>query len=83
MDLFLRPSFACKSKVYFEDSNEEELTQSGYGTLNFVAGWQFKPSKVRFEASLFGKTVTDAHFLADAGNSGRQIGFPTFVPGAP
>lgn len=83
MGLFLRPSFGYKSKVYFEDSNEEELTQDGYGTLNFVAGWQFKPGKARFEASVFGKNVTDTHFLVDAGNSGRQIGFPTFVPGAP
>lgn len=83
MGLFLRPSYAYKSKVYFEDSNEEELTQDGYGLLNFVAGWQFKPGKVRFEASIYGKNVLDEHFLLDAGNSGRQIGFPTFVPGAP
>lgn len=83
MGLFLRPSFAYKSKVYFEDSNEEELTQSGYGTLNFVAGWQFKPRRARFEASVFGKNVTNTRFLVDAGNSGRQIGFPTFVSGAP
>lgn len=83
MGLFLRPSYAYKSKVYFEDSNEEELTQDGYGTLNFVAGWQYKPRKVRFEASIFGKNVLNEHFLVDAGNSGRQIGFPTFVPGAP
>lgn len=83
MGLFLRPSYAYKSKVYFEDSNEEELTQEGYGTLNFVAGWQYKPRTVRFEASIFGKNVLNEHFLVDAGNSGRQIGFPTFVPGAP
>ncbi len=83
MGLFVRPSYAYKSKVYFEDSNEEELTQDGYGLLNFVAGWQFKPRKTRFEASVYGKNVLNEHFLVDAGNSGRQIGFPTFVPGAP
>lgn len=83
MGVFLRPSYAYKSKVYFEDSNEEDLTQGGYGILNFVAGWQFKPGCARFEASVFGKNVLDEHFLVDAGNSGRQIGFPTYVPGAP
>lgn len=83
MGIFVRPSYAYKSKVYFEDSNEPELSQDGYGIVNFVAGWQFKPSKVRFEASVYGKNILNEHFLVDAGNSGRQIGFPTFVPGAP
>lgn len=38
--------------------NEEVLTQEGYGTLNFVAGWQFKPRRTRFEASVFGVTLS-------------------------
>ncbi len=34
--------------------NEEELTQEGYGTLNFVAGWQFKPRRTRFVCGIKG-----------------------------
>lgn len=80
-NVFFRPTYSYKSKVYFEDSNEPELTQDGYGLCNFVAGFRFQPRSVYYEISAFGKNIFDEKYIVDAGNSGRQIGFPTFVGG--
>lgn len=79
--IFFRPTYSYKSKVFFEDSNEPELTQDGYGLCNFVAGYRLQPSRTYYEFSLFGKNIFDEKYIIDAGNSGRQIGFPTFVGG--
>ena len=79
--LYFRPTYSWKSKVFFEESNEPELTQDGYGLLNFTAGYRFQPGKVYYEIGAFGKNVLDEKFIVDAGNSGRQIGFPTYVGG--
>ena len=78
---YLRPTYSWKSKVYFEESNEPELTQDAYGLLNFTAGYRFQPGKVYYEIGAFGKNVLDEKYVVDAGNSGRQIGFPTYVGG--
>lgn len=34
-----------------------------------------------YEISLFGKNVFDEKYIIDAGNSGRNIDYPTFVAG--
>ena len=57
--LYFRPTYSYKSKVYFEDSNETELTQKGFGLSNFSAGWTFKPNKVCYELGIFGKNIFD------------------------
>ncbi len=80
--VYLRPTYSWKSKVYFDESNEESLTQKAYGLLNFTAGYRFKPGKVYYEVGAFGKNVLDQKYIVDAGNSGRQIGFPTYVGGS-
>lgn len=79
--VYIRPTYSYKSKVYFEDSNEEELTQDGYGLANFTAGYHFQPKNVYYEISAFGKNIFDTKYIIDAGNTGRQIGYPTFVGG--
>ncbi|MBM6993382.1 MAG: TonB-dependent receptor [Prevotella sp.] len=79
--IFFRPTYSYKSKVFFEDSNEPELVQDGYGLCNFVAGYRIQPARTYYEFSLFGKNIFDKKYIIDAGNSGRQIGFPTFVGG--
>lgn len=79
--IFFRPTYTWKSKVYFEDSNEPELTQGSYGLANFSLGWRYQPSNVYYEVSVFGKNVFDEKYIIDAGNSGRQIGFPTYIAG--
>ncbi len=79
--VYFRPTYSWKSKVYFEESNEPELTQDAFGLLNFTAGYRFQPGKVYYEIGAFGKNVLDEKYVVDAGNSGRQIGFPTYVGG--
>lgn len=84
--LYLRPSYSYKSKVYFENTNDERLTQDGYGLLNCTAGFRFRPStnrKTYVEISAYGKNVLNKKYIIDAGNSGDAIGFPTFVAGNP
>jgi outer membrane receptor protein involved in Fe transport len=83
---YVRPSYSWKSKVYFEDDNDERLTQEGYGLLNCTAGFRFKPSKngkTYMEIGVYGKNILNEKYIIDAGNSGNAIGFPTFIAGNP
>lgn len=79
--IYFHPTYSWKSKVFFEESNEPELTQGAFGLLNFTAGYRMQPGKVYYEIGAFGKNVLDEKYVVDAGNSGRQIGFPTYVGG--
>lgn len=79
--IYFRPTYSWKSKVFFEESNEPELTQGAFGLLNFTAGYRMQPGKVYYEIGAFGKNVLDEKYVVDAGNSGHQIGFPTYVGG--
>lgn len=79
--IYFRPTYSWKSKVFFEESNEPELTQGAFGLINFTAGYRMQPGKVYYEIGAFGKNVLDEKYVVDAGNSGRQIGFPTYVGG--
>lgn len=81
--LYFRPTYSYKSKVYFENENSELLSQQGYGLLNANAGILVKAPKCYYEVGLYGKNILNEKYLVDAGNSGNQIGFPTFVAGAP
>jgi outer membrane receptor protein involved in Fe transport len=84
--LYVRPAYSWKSKVYFEDNNDERLTQEGYGLLNCTAGFRFKPSnkgKIYMEIGAYAKNILDEKYIIDAGNSGNAIGFPTFIAGNP
>lgn len=81
--VYLRPSYSYKSEVFFEDSNDPALKQGGYGLANFNAGIRLQPGKVYYEVSAFGKNVLNEKYLVDAGNTGNQIGYPTFVAGSP
>lgn len=83
MMLYLRPSYTYKSKVYFEDENTEALSQDGYGLLNCTLGLQKKWKKFYYEVGLYGKNMLNEKYLIDAGNSGNNIGSPTFIAGAP
>jgi outer membrane receptor protein involved in Fe transport len=81
---YVRPAYSWKSKVYFEDDNDEGLTQESYGLLNCTAGFRFKPSKngkTCMEIDLYGKNILNEKYIIDAGNSGNTIGFPTFIAG--
>lgn len=78
-----RPSYVYKSKVYFEDDNDPQLTQDGYGLVNVNLGMSRKIKHIIYDLSLYGKNAFNKKYLIDAGNSGNQIGFPTFIAGSP
>lgn len=88
-NVYFRPTYTYKSKIYFEDDNQPAvtaygtypLTQDGYGLCNFTLGWRYQPKKVYYEIGVFGKNIFDEKYIVDAGNSGRNIGFPTFIGG--
>ncbi len=44
-------------------------------------GWRYQPKKVYYEIGMFGKNIFDEKYIIDAGNSGRNIGLPTFIGG--
>lgn len=92
------PTYTWQSKVYFDDNNDRpdlQTTKSGnliadtkqdelqrqYGLLNFRLTYQQdnKPWSVAF----FVTNVLDQKFIKDAGNSGDNLGIPTFIAGEP
>lgn len=81
-EVYLVPTYSYKSKVFFEDSNEPYLTQDGYGLVNFNAGFKYRPGDIYYEFGVYGKNVFDTRYLIDAGNTGRLIGYPTYVAGS-
>lgn len=86
---YFRPTYTFKSKIYFNDDNQPaqtaygtyELSQKGYGLCNFTLGWRYQPKKVYYELGMFGKNIFDEKYIIEAGNSGRNIVFPTFIGG--
>jgi len=80
--VYFTPTYTWKSKVYFTDDNDEALTQKAYGLLNFTLGYHFAPGKVAYDISAFGRNVLDEKYIVDAGNTGRNINFPTYVGGS-
>jgi iron complex outermembrane receptor protein len=81
--LYLRPAYTYKSKVFFEDDNDPLLTQEGYGIVNANIGLLMKAKDMSYDFSFFAKNAFDKKYIIDAGNSGNQIGFPTFIAGCP
>lgn len=81
--VYFTPTYTWKSKVYFTDDNDEALTQKAYGLLNFTLGYHFAPGKVSYDVSAYGRNVLNTDYIVDAGNTGRNIGFPTYIGGAP
>lgn len=81
-EIFIRPAYSYKSKVYFEDNNTDLLSQDGYGLLNYTVGINIPLNKYSLELSAYGKNVLDEKFIIDAGNTGNTIGMPTFIGGS-
>lgn len=80
LNLFLRPSFTYKSKVFFEETNLPEIAQDGYGLLNFRTGLVYKKN---YEITFYVQNALDEEFIVDAGNTGQAFGIPTFIAGPP
>ena len=82
-EFFLRPNYTWRSKVYFEDINNDDfpgLDQGAYGLLNLDLGVKFAN---RWEVQAWGSNLSGQKYLIDAGNTGQQLGLPTYIVGAP
>ncbi|WP_405606725.1 TonB-dependent receptor [Polaribacter sp. Asnod1-A03] len=77
---FFRPTYTYKSKVFFEETNLPNISQDGYGILNFKTGLVLNKD---YELTFFMNNVLDKEFIVDAGNTGGAFGIPTFIAGAP
>ncbi len=92
------PTYTWQSKVYFDDNNDrpdlqttvagnliadtkQDEFQKQYGLLNLRLFYQMddKPWSV----SVFVNNVLDQKYIKDAGNSGDNLGIPTFIAGEP
>ena len=77
---FFRPTYTYKSKVFFEETNLPNISQEGYGILNFKTGLVINKD---YELTFFMNNALDKEFIVDAGNTGGAFGIPTFIAGAP
>ena len=82
-EFFLRPNYTWRSHVYFEDINNDDfpgIDQDSYGLLNVNLGVKFAN---RWEVQAWASNLTGEDYLVDAGNTGQQLGMPTYIVGAP
>ena len=79
--LFVTPSYAWKSHMFFEDANTAGLEQDAYGLLNISGGLEL--SEPNIILSVWASNVLDEQYVTSAGNTGSLFGVPTFVPGPP
>jgi outer membrane receptor protein involved in Fe transport len=77
--LYLRPNYSWRSHVYFEDENQPNIEQDGYGLLGLRAGWRFGD---HWDLGVWGNNLTNRKYLTDAGNTGLLFNIPTVIAGA-
>lgn len=93
----VRPSYTWQSKVFFGNDNDravfqqppaalvadniQDEVQKAYGLANLRVSWSADSQPLTLEA--FVSNVTDEDYLIDAGNTGDNLGLPTFVAGPP
>lgn len=81
MVLFATPTWAWKSRVYFEETNLPEISQGAYGIANLRLG--VKSADDKWTVALYGQNLFDKEYIIDAGNTGGSFGLPTFIAGTP
>ncbi|MBX2876850.1 MAG: TonB-dependent receptor [Saprospiraceae bacterium] len=74
------PTISYKSKVFFEEDNQDLISQDAYSLLNLKAGFTYKG---KYNVSFFGNNLLDEEYIIDAGNTGGAFGIPTFIAGPP
>ena len=93
----IRPSYTWQSKVFFDNNNDrpelqqpptafvadnvQDEFQKAYGLLNLRLAWTSGSRPLTLEA--FATNLTDEAYVIDAGNSGDNLGLPTFIAGPP
>jgi iron complex outermembrane recepter protein len=88
------PTYTWQSKIYFDDNNDiaseqnnlvadtkQDEFQNPYGLVNLRLSYQL--DNAPWSASVFVTNVLDQKFIKDAGNSGDNLGIPTFISGEP
>jgi outer membrane receptor protein involved in Fe transport len=84
IQLALTPTYSWKSRVWFEDSNDMQMSgldQDAYGLLGANLSLHF--AKYGVTLSAFGNNILGEKYLIGGGNTGLIFGVPTFVPGMP
>lgn len=79
--IFVVPTYAWKSHVWFEDANTSGLDQDSYGLLSAQLG--FKLHKPNLIVAVTGTNLLNEKYTISGGNAGSLFGVPTFIPGAP
>lgn len=79
--LFAIPSYAYKTKIFFEDANTPTLKQDSFGLLNFNGGIELANKKITL--SVWASNLLEAKYIVSEGNTGSLFGDPTQIPGAP
>ena len=83
LSFYLRPTYTYKSKVYFEDTNQAELSQEGFGLVNLTSGFRHNSvAGLTYQLGFFAKNLLDKKHIIDAGNTGNAFGIPTFIAGS-
>ena len=89
------PTYTWQSKIFFDDDNDipalqtthllpdlvQDEFQRQYGLLN--ARLTYQPENTRWSLGVFVTNALDQKFIKDAGNTGDDLGIPTFIAGEP
>ncbi|MDR2498258.1 MAG: TonB-dependent receptor [Tannerellaceae bacterium] len=89
LHLQFTPTYSWKSRIWFEDSNDQQpedpslarLEQPAYGLLNANLALRYIPQNLSL--SIFAHNALGERYLIGAGNTGMMFGVPTYVPGSP
>ena len=91
----LLPTFTYQSKIFFDDDNDipalqtthllpdakQDEFQNGYGLFN--VRFTYAPDAQPWSLSFFATNLFDKKYIKDAGNTGDNLGIPTFIAGEP
>ena len=79
--LFVVPSYAYKTHLFFDDINTTGFAQDAYGVLNINGGLEL--ARPNIILSVWARNVLDEQYITNTGNTGAIFGISTWVPGSP
>ena len=91
----LLPTYTWQSKIFFDDDNDipalqtthllpdtkQDEFQKQYGLFN--ARLSYAPDGAIWTAAVFVNNMLNQKYIKDAGNTGDNLGIPTFIAGEP
>lgn len=78
--LSLVPSYTWQSKVYFDNTERDLISQASYGLVNLNVQLDLENG---FGVEAYATNLTGKDYIIDAGNTGDGFGIPTFIAGTP